>query len=333
MDFLVLGWAGIIAFCVIMYVILDGFTLGTGLMLPFIKDQHERSLMFSAILPTWDGNQTWLVLSGAALYGTFPSAFSTILPTLYLPLTLMVVSLLFRGVCFEFRLKAQAHIINRWDGLFFFGSLFATFIQGIVLGTFVSGFSGTMEGTTIPAYNWLTPFSLFTGIALVSGYLLLGSTRMVMKTEGDLQKRVNMIARTALILVALFMLIVSLWTPFTNPIIKMKWFGAANSGVMVAFPIICLIAFISCMIALVKNNDRLPFYAAIVIFICSYLGFAYSVYPYIVPYQLTIWKAAADHHSLAFTMFGAIIMLPVLLIYTGYSYKKFSGKVKDVIQY
>jgi cytochrome bd ubiquinol oxidase subunit II len=333
MDFLVVGWVSIIAFCIIMYVILDGFTLGTGLIMPFIQDEKERSVLFSALLPTWDGNQTWLVLGTASLYGAFPLAFSFILPTLYLPLMVMLMALLFRGIVFEFRLKAHGKVIRRWDRLFIIGSYVATFIQGVVLGSFVRGFTGTIVNHSIPAYHWLSPFSLFTGFGLLFGYSLLGSTRMLLKTEGTLQDKLFTLAKILLICVGVLMLVATLWTPFLDPHIKQKWFASGNTGTLIILPLVTIAAWFWALIALSNKKESAPYWLTIGIFICGYAGFGYSLWPYIVPHVYTIWQAAADRHSLGFIMVGACIMIPVLLVYTWFSYRIFRGKVKDVIHY
>lgn len=332
MDFIT-AWVLIIGFCIIMYVILDGFTLGTGLIMPFLPERDDRNILFSAILPTWDGNQTWLVLFGASLYGAFPLAFSMILPTLYLPLMLMIVSLLFRGIVFEFRLKAHGDAITKWDRLFITGCYIATFMQGLVVGTFVQGFTGAIDSHVIPAYNWLTPFTLFTGVSLVFGYMLLGSTRMIMKTVDQLQDKLGTIAMISLVFVAVFMITVSLWSPFIDPHIKQKWLYAPGRETLVILPIAAILAFLACFYALWNKKEYAPYWLSVLLFVCAYAGFGYTSWPYIVPYDVTIQQAAAPLNSLKFTFVGAVIMIPVLLFYTWYSYKIFKGKVTDVIHY
>lgn len=333
MDYLVIGWAGIIAFCVLMYVLLDGFTLGTGIILPFIRDEDKRNVLYSAILPTWDGNQTWLVLAGASLYGAFPLAFSIILPTLYFPLFIMIGALLLRGVVFEFRLKAKGLTIAKWDCLFILASILVTFIQGMIVGTLVIGFPNSVKYMIIPNYHWLNGFSLFTGISLVFGYALLGATRMIIKTEGTLQHRLYIIARCALFLVWVALIAVSLWTPFVDEYTRIKWFYSGHLLSLALLPIITTGAFLFCLFGLLSKKEFLPYWTAILIFCCAYFSFGYSIWPYMVPHMVTIWQAAANRSSLSFVMVGACIMLPVLLFYTGYAYHIFRGKVKDVIKY
>ncbi len=333
MDFLVVAWVGIIAFSVLMYVLLDGFTLGTGIILPFVGSRQERSILFSAILPTWDGNQTWLVLSGASLYGAFPLAFSMLLPTLYSPLFIMLAALLFRGVVLEFRLKAHGAAIDRWDSLFVLASIIVTIMQGLIVGTLVTGFSGSIQHMIIPAHNWLTPFSAFTGLSLVFGYGLLGATRMIIKTDGALQHRLYFIASCALFCVWVALLGISLWTPFVDAYATEKWFYSNNIKRLAILPTITTLSFIVCAYTLFIKKENLPYWSAVIIFCCTYFGFGYTIWPYIVPHVVTIWQAASHHSSLLFMAIGACIMLPVLLFYTWYSYRIFGGKVKNAIEY
>lgn len=333
MDFLAAGWISIIAFCILMYVLLDGFTLGTGIILPFVGGNHQRSLLFSAILPTWDGNQTWLVLAGASLYGAFPLAFSMILPTLYFPLFIMLIALLFRGVVLEFRLKSHGKATDIWDYCFVTGCVVATFMQGLIIGTFVKGFTGSVEHMIIPAYNWLTPFSIFTGASLVLGYALLGATRMIIKTQFELQDRLYIIAKIALFFVWLALIIISLWTPFVDPYTTQKWFHSGHTAALAILPFITTLSFIACLLGLVTKKEHIPYWTSVIIFCCTSFGFGYSMWPYLVPHIVTVWQAASSHGSLLFMAVGACIMLPVLLFYTWYSYHIFRGKVTDVIEY
>lgn len=333
MNYLAAGWISIIAFCLLMYILLDGFTLGTGIILPFLGDKRHRNIVFSAILPTWDGNQTWLVLAGASLYGAFPLAFSMILPTIYFPLFIMLIALLFRGVVLEFRLKTHGRETDKWDMCFVAACIVATFMQGLIVGTFVKGFSGSIEHMIIPSYNWLTPFSLFTGAGLVLGYALLGATRMIIKTEHVLQQRLYLIAKIALLCVWVALLILSLWTPFVDSYTTAKWFHSGHTAVLAILPFITTVSFIVCALALVAKREHIPYWTSVIIFCCTAVGFAYSMWPYLIPHVVTVWQAASSHGSLVFMTVGACIMLPVLLFYTGYSYYIFRGKVTDVLEY
>ncbi len=314
-----------------MYVILDGFTLGTGILLPLIQNYHERNIVMSAVLPTWDGNQTWLVLGGAALYGAFPLAFSTLLPILYLPLMIMVLALLFRGVVFEFRLKSKKGRRN-WDRLYSTSSIITAFIQGVVFGAFVQGFDIQITHETYH-YVWLTPFTISTGIALVFGYALLGATRLLIKTEGVLNDRICFISRILTIVISLFIVLFSFWTPHIDAFAVNKWFDPTVRNYLIIFPIICLLAFLGFWCASLKKHDVWPYWCVIAMFLSCYIGFGITTWPYIVPHAITIWQAAAPLSTLAFILPGAIIMIPILLFYTGYSYHIFRGKIKDVIKY
>jgi cytochrome d ubiquinol oxidase subunit II len=308
-----------------MYVILDGFTLGIGILLPFLKEQ-ERNIAMSVILPNWDGNQTWLVLGGAALYGAFPLAFSTILPILYLPLLLMVLALLFRGVAFEFHLKTKRGR-KLWDGAFMLGSLSATLIQGLMLGAFVQGFEMAEPSHSL---QWLTPFSLFTGCALVCGYTLLGASRLILKTQANIQAKMYLLAQFCAVLVGFCLIIASVWTYFVHPFAIQAW---DKSGYIILLPFGAVLMLSGLFLTLAKRHEWLPYWLTIGIFLCSYTGFIISVWPNIVPYSITITQAAAPASSLTFMLVGAGIMLPVLLFYTWYSYHIFRGKIEQTISY
>lgn len=318
----------IIGFCIIMYVLLDGFDLGIGLLFPFFKDD-EKDIMISTILPVWDGNQTWLVLGIAIFYGAFPKAFSMIMPVLYLPLLIMVISLLLRGITFEFRLKEKKHRWV-WNNIFFLSSVIITFSQGILLGSFVAGFEFNQYQEI--SIKLITPFNLFCGIALLFGYALLGSAWIIAKTEGTLKDRMYRLSKISLWTVSIFLAIISAWSPFINSDIWQRWFGP-NFHRVLFLP--------GCTAALIVYFDHcirqrsvyLLYWLAVLIFICSYIGFGISTWPYIVPHHITIWQAAAPPSSQIFLLIGALLLLPILIGYTSYAYYIFRGKVKDVIDY
>lgn len=322
----------IIGFIILMYVILDGFTLGTGILLPFMND-HEKDIAMSVILPTWDGNQTWLVLGAATLYGSFPLAFSTLLPALYIPLMLMVLGLLLRGVVFEFRLKATHDSKKAWDIVFTCASLFVTFIQGLVLGHFIEGFTPVSDVTYVVDAAWFTPFSVVSACSLVFGYSLLGATRLILKTEDSIQQKMYKIAWRSSFVVAFALVVVSFMTMFVHPAVKAIWFNLSYWPWLAILPVLTGILFLVFWYSLYHKKERLPYWLAVFIFLCPYAGFVVSAYPYIVPYNITLWQAAAPANSLRFLLVGMVIMLPVLLFYTGYAYRIFKGKVKDVLHY
>lgn len=328
MNILALAWCGIIAFGVIMYVLLGGFDIGIGIMSIFFKNEHDRDIMISTILPVWDGNQTWLVFGGAALYAAFPLAFSTILPVMYIPIFVMVISLLFRGIAFEFRLKA-IKTKKFWDICFFLGSLFATIVQGLVLGTFVQGFS--LESAI--AHPWLNPFGMACAAGLICGYVLLGANYLIIKTSGALQKKCFRIANIMQYFILAGFIMASAWSPFLDPAIMQRWFDPKNMIWLSILPILTLVFFTTHWYAIKKRYEHLPFWCVIGMFLMCYAGFIISIYPYIVPRKITYTEAAADPSSLIFILIGACIMMPVLLYYTYHSYKIFSGKVTEKMGY
>lgn len=322
-HFLAYAWAGIIAFCVLMYVILDGFTLGTGMLLPFFtRDQKEIAL--SVILPTWDGNQTWLVLGMASLYGAFPLAFSILLPMLYMPLILMVLFLLLRGVVFEFRLKSDKGR-KRWDILLTTSSMLVALIQGSILANVIMGFD---HNTFV-----VNRFTMIVSIVVLIGYALLGATRLILKTEGELAAKMRRFSLSVGMLLFIALIGVSIASLHVHPEVAHLWLNRSEWPKLAIFPTLTLFSFIAMLWSLKNGSDYVPYWSMVVIFICCYAGFGLDIFPYIVPYQVTILQAAAPHSTLQFIFVGACVMLPVLLVYTGYSYHIFRGKVNEVIQY
>jgi len=332
-QILPLVWALLIAFGVIMYVILDGFDLGIGILFPWIRDPEHRAMMMDSVAPIWDGNETWLVFGGATLYGAFPLAYSTLLPALYMPIMVMVGSLVFRGVAFEFRSKAfKSRFL--WDLAFSGGSTMAAFCQGLILGAFIQGHL-LIQGLD-QSFVWLTPFSMLTGIAVVFGYALLGSTWLILKTEGDLQKDMYQAAKILLFAVAIFMLIVSLWTPAMYSEIQQRWFTLPNFYYLLPLPFFSVLTVFYeayCLNNPTLKNEKIPFILTIGLFLFAYIGLGISIWPYIIPRQLTLWEAAANAKSLSFQLIGAIILLPVLLAYSIYAYRVFRGKVHPDMGY
>lgn len=328
---LILTWAVIISLIIMMYVLLDGFDLGVGILFPWIKHGEYRDIMMSTVVPVWDGNETWLVFGAAALYGAFPVAYSILLPTLYMPIMILLIALIFRGVAFEFRFKAQRSQFI-WDIAFAIGSTLAAFIQGIILGTFVKGY-----GTNLPlphsAYHWLTPFTMFTGLAVVCGYALLGATWLIVKTEGALQERMFKAAKILLALVAFFLVVVSIWTPIVEPQVMQRWFSLPNFFYLSPLPALTILIVLYNFYCLYKKKERLPFSLTMGLFVLSYIGFCISAWPYIIPHALPVWEAAAPPSTLKFILVGTGVLLPILLIYTIYSYHVFRGKVKTIIHY
>lgn len=313
------------------YVLLDGFDLGVGILFPWIKQSEFRDIMMSTVVPVWDGNETWLVFGAAALYAAFPVAYGILLPTLYMPIIILLVALIFRGVAFEFRFKAHKSQFI-WDIAFSAGSIVAAFIQGIILGTFVKGY-GTHLPLSHSAYHWLTPFTLFTGVAVVCGYALLGATWLIIKTDDILQEKMYQAAKVLLPIVAFFLISVSIWTPIVEPQVMHRWFSLPNFYYLSPLPILTILIVFYNFYCLQKKKEKSPFILTIGLFIFSYIGFCISAWPYIIPHALSVWEAAAPASTLKFILVGAAIILPILFIYTLYSYHVFRGKVKTVIHY
>ncbi|MEQ5843086.1 cytochrome d ubiquinol oxidase subunit II [Paraburkholderia acidicola] len=320
-------WAGLLALAVLMYVLLDGFDLGVGIIFLQRTDDRERDLMISSVAPVWDFNETWLVFGGTALMGVFPVAFAVIIPAVYFPILLMLLGLLFRGVAFEFREVVGARK-QLWNRAFFGGSLLATFAQGIVLGTFIHGFpvkDGQFVGTS---WDWFAPFPLMTGVGLVFGYTLQGSTWLVMKTEGELQRWARMIARRTLAGVVLFIVAVSIWTPLVDPRIAARWFSLPNLIFFSPVPLLTAVLAWQLLRSLQRDHEVVPFLCSIGLFLLAFSGLIISLWPYVAPPTLTLHAAAASPLSHEFLMIGTAFILPVLLMYVFWSYWVFRGKVR-----
>jgi cytochrome d ubiquinol oxidase subunit II len=320
-------WAALIAFAVLMYVVMDGFDLGIGILFPLFKGERDRRVMMNSIAPVWDGNETWLVLGGGGLFAVFPLAYSILLTAFYAPLIVMLLALIFRGVAFEFRFRDARHQ-RFWDTGFATGSIVATLAQGVVLGAFVQGIE--VEGRSYAGgwFAWLTPFSLFTGLALVCGYALLGATWLVMKTEGELRAQATRLARGLTIGMAVAIATVSLWTPQLNLSIAMRWFSWPNLAYLAPVPILVGLTIWALLRSLSRNRDARPFLLSLALFVLSFAGLAISLYPYVVPLSVKIGDAAAPAESLSFLLVGAALLLPMVLGYTAYAYWVFRGKVR-----
>ncbi|KAA0695409.1 cytochrome d ubiquinol oxidase subunit II [Neorhizobium sp. P12A] len=322
-------WAIIIGFGLMMYVVMDGFDLGIGILFPFISDRGERDTMVNTVAPVWDGNETWLVLGGAALFAAFPLAYSVILSALYLPLMLMLAGLIWRGVGFEFRFKADdAHKLF-WDKAFAWGSYIATFSQGVALGAFINGFEVKNGAYAGGLFDWLTPFSLFTGFGLLVAYALLGSTWLVMKTEGALHERMKQLARPVTLVLLATIIVVSIWTPASHSEVANRWFALPNMVFFAPVPVLVLLVTFAILKSL--QNEAVhagPFVLTLFMLFLGYSGFAISFWPNIIPPTITIWDAASPPESMGFTLVGALFIIPFILVYTAWSYYVFRGKVK-----
>jgi cytochrome bd ubiquinol oxidase subunit II len=321
-------WILIIAFGVMMYVVMDGFDLGIGILFPFVRDRSDRDTMINTVAPVWDGNETWLVLGGAALLAAFPLAYSVLLSALYLPLVLMLAGLIWRGVAFEFRFKSHDLHKSFWDKAFSWGSYIATFSQGVCLGAFINGFKVTGPSYMGGALDWLTPFSLFTGVGLVVAYALLGSTWLIMKTEGTLQRRMIVLARPVTFALLAVVGVVSLWTPLTHPAVAARWFTLPNLFFFSPVPLLVLATAWAILRVLKRETHAAPFLLTLFLMLLGYSGFAISLWPNIIPPDVSIRQAAGPPESMGFTLVGALLIIPVILAYTSWSYFVFRGKVK-----
>ncbi len=335
-------WAILIAVGVLMYVLLDGFDLGVGILTSRASSEDERNMMTATIEPVWDGNETWLIIGGGGLFAAFPKAYAILMPAFYLPLLIMLAALIFRGVAFEFRHKAVRPATKTfWNSAFWSGSLIAAFSQGIMLGALIQGVNVVDGAWGGGSFNWLTPFSLLTGFAVTIGYILLGACWLILKTENGLQERALKWAKLSLLAVSICFALVSLATLLSNPQIVARWgmtLGELNFGRMALLAPVPLLGLLLCGLLwrdisrLSADKEAAPHWRGFLytagIFLTGYLGLGISLLPYIVPFEVTIWEAAARDNALAFMAVGAVIMLPIILAYTAYVYSLFWGKVK-----
>jgi len=320
-------WAGLIAFAVLAYVVLDGFDLGIGILFPFLRRGDQRDLAMNTVAPVWDGNETWLILGGGGLFAVFPLAYAVVMPALYAPIIAMLAGLIFRGVAFEYRWRTTRWK-PVWDWAFFAGSVGAAFAQGIALGALVQGIDVAGRAYAGGRLDWLTPFSLLTGAALVVGYALLGATWLVMKTEGPVRDFAHRVAWFTAVAMLALIGVVSLITPFLDPVYLSRWFAwRPTLAFTLIVPALLAVAAWALFTGLARDRDRWPFLAAQSMFVLCYIGVGISFYPHIVPPSLTIWDAAAPDSSLAFTLVGAAILIPLILGYTAYAYWVFRGKI------
>ena len=322
-----LAWAALLGTAVALYVVLDGFDLGLGILFPVMPAEDDRDVMMNTVAPFWDGNETWLVLGGGGLFVAFPKAYAIIMPAVYLPLIIMLLALVFRGVAFEFRwVSKPQHWF--WDLAFAWGSITAAFMQGVILGALLQGVRVTDGAFSGGALDWLTPFALFCGLAVVAGYALLAATWLIMKTEGEVAEAGRHHARLLLPAVLVAMAVISLWTPWSIPRIAERWFTMPNLIYLSPVPIASLIAALVCWRGLQRDGEIAPFFATIALFMLGYLGLVISNAPYLVPTSLTVWEAAAPVKSQLFMFTGTVVLLPIILGYTVFIYYTFRGKVR-----
>jgi cytochrome d ubiquinol oxidase subunit II len=318
-------WAFIIAFAVFAYVVMDGFDLGIGILFPLFPAGRERDSAMNSVAPVWDGNETWLVLGGGGLMAAFPLAYAIILPALYAPIIAMLLALIFRGVAFEFRWRDPAHR-PWWDVAFTFGSVMAALAQGITLGALLQGI--VVEGRSYAGgwWDWLSPFSVLVGISVAVGYALLGATWLIMKSEGRLQDHCFRLARILGPATVACIVLVSLATPFLSESYYRNWFSFPQVLFAAQVPILVAIASVMFFVALARRWEYWPFLITLALFGLGLIGLGVSMFPYVVPGAITIWEAASPAKSQLFMLVGASVLIPIILIYTGYSYWVFRGK-------
>ncbi len=328
LPLLPLAWFLVIGFGVLMYVLLDGFVLGIGILSPFARDEAQRDLMINTAAPVWDGNETWLVLGGAGLMTAFPPVYAELLSALYLPVLLMVMALVFRGVAFEYRFKARRSR-PLWGVAFAAGSILASFAQGVILGAVVQGIplqDGHFAGG---AFTWFSPFTMLTGVALVAGYAMLGSTWIVLKTEGQTHQQARELTRPLAMLVLAFMGLVSAWLPTLQSHVMERWFDAGRFVWLSPLPMLAVLTGWGLWRAAGDaRSDTRPFALAMLLFVLGFVGLVIGMWPYILPPTWTLWQAAAPASSQRFAMIGLVLVLPLVIGYTAWSYHVFRGKVR-----
>lgn len=320
-------WAAIIGFGVFMYVMLDGFDLGIGLIFPFFDREGERQVMLNTVAPVWDGNETWMVLGGACLYAVFPLAYSILLPATYLPIVAMLCGLIFRGVAFEIRAKAR-RTQHLWDLAFIAGSGVATFAQGVILGTLLQGVEVRDGRYAGGPFDWFSPFNLFTGLGLLVTYATLGCGWLLMKTEGELQRRMAVLMRPLTVALGVTIGIVSIWTTLGQEAVATRWFTLPDFLFFLPVPVLVIACLVGILVQLRRGNDRAPFLLTLAILFLGYSGLIISIFPNIVPPSVDIWTASAPRSSQIFMLVGAAIVIPIILAYTSLAYWVFRGKVK-----
>lgn len=326
-------WGGLIATAVFLYVLLDGFDLGCGILFPFAPSDKCRNKIMNSIAPFWDGNETWLVLGGGGLFAAFPLAYAVLMPALYLPIVLMLLGLIFRGVAFEFRFKTTGKDRKLWDVSFHAGSLLAAFMQGVVLGNFVQGVEVAGRSFAGGPLDWANGFAIMTGIALVFGYALIGATWLVWKCEGETQAWARRVANYVFVFVLLAMGLVSICMPFIDGRVAELWFSVPNVFYLAPIPLLTLWAFFMLWRDLHSPREVRPFLLTILIFLLGYVGLGVSMFPWLVPFSFTVWDAAAVSTSQSLLLVGTVIFLPIILAYTAYSYYVFRGKADDKSHY
>ena len=322
---LTIVWAAIIGFAIMAYVVMDGFDLGIGILFPTFAVGDERDQAMNSIAPVWDGNETWLVMGGGGLFAAFPLAYSIVLPATYPLMIAMLLGLVFRGVAFEFRWREPSHR-QLWDIAFSLGSFVAALAQGITLGAILQGIHVENDAYAGGWLDWLSPFSLLTGVSVVVGYALLGATWLIWKTEGSSQRHARKMALRLGVATLLALAAVSAATPFLSYDYWRRWFAMPGVVLTAQVPLLVIICSATFFWALRREFERVPFLMALALFLLGFVGLGISIYPYMVPRAVTIWEAAAPPESQFFMLAGALVIIPLILAYTGWAYWVFRGK-------
>ena len=323
-----LACAAIVVLAVALYVVLDGFDLGIGILFPFFPREADRDRMMNSVAPFWDGNETWLVLGGNGLFVAFPLAYSIIMPALYVPLILMLLALVFRGVAFEFRWVAKPHH-RKWDIAFAAGSTVAALMQGFMLGGLLNGIHVQERQFAGGAFDWFTPFSLMCGVGLVVGYALLGACWLAMKTTGDLEQRARRFGTPLLAGLVVLIVVVSVWTPIEHSFVAERWFRMPNFLYLSPVPLITAVLVFLCWRGMRSGHDTQGFWSAVSLFVVSFIGLIISMYPFLVPPAISFKDAAGAPDSQIFILVGTCVLLPFILGYTVFVYHTFRGKLQE----
>ena len=327
-------WAALIAIAVLAYVLLDGFDLGIGILFAVEHEDEDRDVLVNSVAPVWDGNETWLILGGGGLFAVFPLAYATIMPAFYQTIIAMLLALVFRGVAFEFRFRTTTRRGRAWwDRAFSVGSTVAAFCQGLTLGGLLHGVNVVNRQYVGGWFDWLSPFSVLCGAAVVIGFTLLGSCWLIWRTEGALQDRARRRARALGIATLALIVVVSIWTPFLEQPFMDRWFGWP--GIVLTSPVPILMALLAWGFfrAIERKQEIAPFLYAQGWFVLCYAGLGISIWPLMVPPSISIWEAAAPPASQLFLLVGAVVLIPTILAYTAYAYWLFRGKVKPGMHY
>ncbi|MFG3817830.1 cytochrome d ubiquinol oxidase subunit II [Limnothrix redekei] len=326
LHFLPQVWFVVLALFLFLYVILDGFDLGVGILSLTSSNEERRSLLMTSLGNVWDANETWLVVMGGALFGAFPLAYGTILSALYIPIFIMIFGLIFRAVAFEFREHSQRKLF--WNLAFGIGSFMAALGQGFALGSVIEGIAVDGAGHFIgSSWDWLDWRSLLVALTLIQGYVLIGSTYLILKTEGDLQKTHFQTAKLAAITTLIGAVLITIVTPVFYEAVRTRLFSPPLLYIFITIPLLGLLLVGLLLRSLIQQEERTPFVWTILIFLLTFIGLGLIIFPYIIPTQITIYQAAAAPSALVFMIIFVGFLIPIMIFYNIYQYVVFRGKV------